>query len=96
MGPRSPTPEQASRVAEARQEIEQLDANDPAFRKKAGQVVRRVLGGGRLATITVPVGDVQAMARAIASRLSADELARLAALLLEVTGGEIIEPRDDR
>jgi len=44
LGPRSPTPERAARVAEARQEIEKLDRDDPEFRKKAGGVVRRVLG----------------------------------------------------
>jgi hypothetical protein len=47
LGPKSPTPEKAAKVAEARQRIERLDRSQdkPAFRKKAARVVRETLGG---------------------------------------------------
>jgi hypothetical protein len=47
LGPKSPTPQKAAKVAEARQRIERLDRSQdkPAFRKQAARVVRDVLGG---------------------------------------------------
>jgi hypothetical protein len=46
MGPDEPTPEQAGRVAEARQELERLDRSLPPreFRAAAKEAVARVLG----------------------------------------------------
>ena len=46
LGPRSPTPEQAAAIAQARERIEAIDRAIPAreFRKRAGEVVREALG----------------------------------------------------
>jgi predicted DNA-binding transcriptional regulator YafY len=46
MGPKSPTPERAAKVAEARQAVEAIDSKqDPAeFRKAAKQTIRQALG----------------------------------------------------
>jgi hypothetical protein len=46
MGPKSPSPEQAARLAEARQELERLDRTQKKqdFRKAAGEIVRRATG----------------------------------------------------
>lgn len=46
LGPRSPTPEQAAAIVQARERIEAIDRDIPAreFRKRAGEVVREALG----------------------------------------------------
>lgn len=46
LGPKSPTPDQASRIAEARQDLEQLDRGTPRpkFRKQAREVIDRHFG----------------------------------------------------
>ncbi len=46
MGPKSPTPDQAARVAEARQGLERLDrkAATPEFRRQARAIIATVLG----------------------------------------------------
>ncbi len=45
MGPKSPTPEQAAKVAVARQAIENLPLVEPTdFRKQAGKIIRETLG----------------------------------------------------
>ncbi|TXH55566.1 MAG: hypothetical protein E6Q97_08575 [Desulfurellales bacterium] len=46
LGPRSPTPEQAAAIAQARERLTRLDRSVPPreFRRRAGQVVREALG----------------------------------------------------
>ena len=46
LGPRSPTPEQAAAIVQARERIEAIDRDIPAreFRRRAGEVVREALG----------------------------------------------------
>lgn len=46
LGPRTPTPEQASAIAHARERLTRLDRSVPPreFRRRAGQVVREALG----------------------------------------------------
>jgi hypothetical protein len=87
MGPKSPTPEKAAAVAEARQELERIDRTLPAaeVRQQAKAIVQRHLGAEK--KVPAPLEQV----KRACGRLSPQERAELRRWL-DAEGGPASEP----